>query len=102
MQDHTGGARTISVTRDGQTLVSGSTDGTVRLWQADGKLLSELKGFTSGIRAIALSANGQLCASASFDREVRLWDVDQNTMLATFVGHTGALWAVAISPTGKL
>jgi WD40 repeat protein len=91
MQGHTGGARTISVTRDGQTLASGSTDGTVRLWQADGKLLSELRGFTSGIRATALGASGQLCASASFDRSVRVWDLERNLLLKTLAGHTGAL-----------
>src|SRR5262249_37506732 len=32
---------------------------------------------------------------------VGLWDVDQRQLVTTFVGHTGGVWAVAVSRNGQ-
>jgi WD40 repeat protein len=60
----------------GQTLASGSADGTVRLWGvADGRLLRTLEGHTGWVQSVAFSPDGRLLASASIDGTVRLWGV---------------------------
>jgi WD40 repeat protein len=37
--------------------------------------------------------------SGSYDKTVRVWDVDNLTCLATLQGHSGAVRALAASPT---
>lgn len=62
---------------DGQTLFTGSADGTARQWNpATGE---ELKAFEWGIgeiRATAFSSDGLLGAAASKDGKVIVWDLD--------------------------
>ena len=57
----------------GTILASGSTDKTLRLWNAEtGKPRQTLKGHTAGITALAFSKDGTL-ASGSDDGKVLLW-----------------------------
>ena len=61
---------------DGTTLVSGSSDNTLYVWDlATGTLKTTLTGHTGGIRSIMYSPDGTTVVSASEDKRVRLWDV---------------------------
>ena len=93
----------VSFSPDGQTLASGSPDGTVQLWEAStGNRLRTLVGHTDAINHVAFSADGQLFASGSRDKTVRLWDVSANYRhLRTLTGHTDGVNGVAISPDGQ-
>ena len=62
-------------TPDGSRLVSGSTDGTVRIW--DMNLVERngiLRGHESFVYDVAFSPNGEQVASAAWDGTARLWD----------------------------
>ena len=60
---------------DGQTLASGSSDRTIRLWSATtGFHKQTLTGHTSGIYDISFIEDGQTLASKSNDGTIRLWD----------------------------
>ena len=60
----------------GRTLVSASSDRTVRLWhRSTGGEKSQLLGHTGFVWCLAFSPNGKLLASGSKDKTVRLWDV---------------------------
>jgi len=60
----------VTLSRDGQVLVSGNEDGTVRLWDTDtGRPLATLQGHTGGVRRVALSADGRLLASGGAHTE---------------------------------
>ena len=61
---------------DGTRIVSGSTDKTVRLWDATtGKPIGEpLRGHDDWVSAVAFSPDGGRIASASMDGTIRLWD----------------------------
>jgi len=106
---HTDVVTDLALTADGKTLVTGSADGTVRVWEVGtGKQLRLFQGHAvekmsdSGVTAVAVRPDGRQAASAGADGSIRLWDLstaDDNRPLA---GAAGPVWAVAVSPDGKL
>ena len=78
---HTDSVRGVAFRPDGQTLGSGRTDDTIRLWDVKtGTELKKLTGHTSKVHSVVLSPDGKTLASCSGDNTIRLWDVsDFNT-----------------------
>ena len=73
---------------DGQSVVSGSDDKTVRLWSVEsGELLQTMEGHTSPVMSVSFSPDGQSVVSGSKDKTVRLWSVESDELLRTMEGH---------------
>jgi WD40 repeat protein len=89
---------------DGRRALSGSFDGTLRLWDVDtGAESACLQGADAGwVRGVAVSADSRSALSGGEDRLVRLWDLDAGTEVRQLRGHTGTVYAVSISPDGRL
>ena len=68
---------------DGQRIVSGSDDKTVRIWNAQtGKPIGQpLKGHEGWVSSVAFSPDGQRIVSGSLDKTVRIWDVSWQSLL---------------------
>ncbi len=89
----------VTFSQDGQTIASSSSDGTVKLWQADtGKFLTSLVGHQGEVRAIAFS--DALIATGGLDRSIKLWKLD-GTLINTLSGHQDNVYSVAFSPNGQ-
>jgi hypothetical protein len=72
--------RSVAVTPDGQHIVSGSWDKTVRVWEAsDGRELSVLRGHDAGVERVAVTPDGREIFSREYsplspETELR-WDM---------------------------
>ncbi|KAF5343672.1 hypothetical protein D9758_014687 [Tetrapyrgos nigripes] len=93
----------ISVSPDGTRIVSGSEDGTVRIWDAQtGTAIGEpLQGHEGSVQSVAFSPDGARIVSGSYDSTVRIWDAQTGTAIGKpLQGHEGQVQSVAFSPDG--
>ena len=73
---HTSPVNSVSFSPDGKMLASGSTDGTLLLWDvSDGKVMQKFIGHTSWVNSVSFSPDGKMFASGSQDGTVLLWDI---------------------------
>ena len=81
---HNSSVKALDVTRDGQHIISGGIDRTVKVWSVATKsLVSTCAGHTSHVYAVAAMPDGQRILSGSRDCTVRVWLLD-GTLKKTF------------------
>jgi len=95
--------QSVAFSPDGRLAVSGSNDGTLKLWDvASGRELRTLTGHGHWVMAVAFFSDGETIASAGGDTTVRLWDAASGRELRTLAGHRGLVNAIAVAANGKL
>src|SRR5262245_24074898 len=100
-EGHTRGIVSVAFSRDGQRIVSGSRDKTVRLWQtATGKRLRTFQGHNEEVGSVAFSPDRRWIASASRDKTIKLWDVSTN-VVRTLAIEASRRPIVVVSPDGR-
>jgi WD40 repeat protein len=108
--DHQKIVYSVAMTPDGKFGVSSGEDSAIRMWQATdsakqiGKQSKTMNGHSKQVFRLASFTDGKtsLLASCSEDNSVRLWNPASASALKTLTGLTDWVYAVAISPDGKL
>jgi len=92
----------VDFSPDGETLLSGSRDNSLKLWSRHtGKLIRTFTGHTNWVRSVAFSPDGETLLSGSDDYSLKLWNRHTGKLIRTFTGHTGYVNSVAFSPDGE-
>ncbi|PPQ86834.1 hypothetical protein CVT25_012554, partial [Psilocybe cyanescens] len=92
----------VAFSSDGSRIVSGSSDNSVRAWDAltgDEKLV--LNGHTDLVYSVAFSSDGSHIVSGSSDESVRVWDALTGDEKLVLNGHTNLVNSVAFSSDGS-
>jgi WD40 repeat protein/tRNA A-37 threonylcarbamoyl transferase component Bud32 len=91
----------VAYSSEGQLLLSGSRDGTLRLWdQESGLELRRVHG-RAEITGVAISLDGMTALTADANNWVRLWAMESTRELCRFGGGSLTFWSLALSPDGR-
>lgn len=103
MRGHTEAVNALAISSNGQWLISGSQDKTLRIWDVDSRttLGEPILGHTEWVTSIAVSPDSNLVASASGDNTVRLWDIATRRLVKTLEGHENVVVSVVFSVDGN-
>ena len=94
----------VAYSPDGQHIISGSDDSTIRVWDAKTGVVVgvPLEGHIARVWSVAYSPNGQDIVSGSDDGTIRVWDAKTGTLVGEpLKGHTSYVYAVAYSADGQ-
>ncbi|KAI9129470.1 hypothetical protein ON05_034655 (plasmid) [Acaryochloris sp. CCMEE 5410] len=102
LSGHTDYVYGLSISPDGRTIVSASSDQTLKVWDlATGEELRTLKGHTDSVNGLSISSDGRTIVSASSDQTLKVWDLATGEELRTLKGHTDSVNGLSISPDGR-
>jgi small GTP-binding protein len=102
LKGHTGSVWGVAVTPDGRTVVSGSSDKTLKVWDLEtGQCRATFEGHTDTVLDVAITPDGRTVVSGSDDHTLKVWDIATGQCRVTFEGHTGQVWGVAVTPDGR-
>ncbi len=87
---------------DGKTIVTGCSDGSVRIWRAgESESLIASAQHTAAVRQVSFSPDGQLVLSCSDDKTARLWTAATGAPAGPALTHRSAVWCAVFSPDGR-
>jgi WD40 repeat protein len=85
----------VAFSPDGTKIISGSSDHTIRLWDAvTGVLLRVFSGHTGRIYSVAASPSGSMIVSGSDDNTIRIWDMATGALLRIFKDDFGKVLSI--------
>jgi len=98
---HAGSVQAAAFLPSGQQVVSGSADGTLRVWDvATGKTVRVISGANLGAYAVAVSPDGARVAAGCKDGKVREFALADGKLLRELAGHFGYVRSVAYTRDG--
>ena len=98
---HTGlGVHAVAVMPDGQRILSGGDDETVRVWLLNGTLENTFELHEHYVMALVALPDNQHALSGFHDSTVKLFNVNDGAVLRTFTHNTDPVTSLALLPDG--
>jgi len=102
LKGHTNWVNDVAFSPDSQTIISGSGDKTVKLWQIYGKKLLQTFEAGDAVWSVAFSPDGQSIAASSGKGVINLWKVSDGSLLSTWTDGDKPIYKIAFSRDGKI
>jgi WD40 repeat protein len=87
---------------EGHTLISGSFDDEIRIWDTTTWQQIAVLAHTGAVCHIAISPNGRILASASLDGTARLWNLENSQPIGSPIQHAMTVHRLSFSADGKI
>jgi WD40 repeat protein len=101
LKGHTKHVQCVTFTPDGSRLLSASTDGTIRFWDAaTGQPKERIDIGHHVVHGLTISPDGSRLVAAVTGAGLRQWGLPSREELPGFGTDAGMAWCVAISPDG--
>jgi geranylgeranyl transferase type-2 subunit beta len=94
---HKSWVNSVVFSPNSQLVYSGSSDGTVKAWRTNGKLLRTLDASKAEVRSVAVSPDGKLLAAGIRYGAVKVWSTDDWELKQSWEHHGDDAWAVAFT-----
>lgn len=102
LRGHGGPVRALAVSADGQTLLSGSFDGSAIRWSLSRDAAEQVLRFhADAVNATAVLKDGRT-ATAGADGRIAIWSSGKQQPDTVLEGHTGPIAALALMPDGAM
>ncbi|MFZ6034064.1 MAG: PQQ-binding-like beta-propeller repeat protein [Melioribacter sp.] len=98
--NHSSFVHSVAFSRDGNMVVSGSYDNTVKVWDSSTGSLLWTGNHSGYVYSVAFSPDGSKVVSGSRDNTVKVWDSSTGSLLWTG-NHSHSVYSVAFSPDGS-
>lgn len=94
--------KTVAHTPDGNYLLTGSRDKTIKLWEiSTGREMRTFFGHTNTVNGLDVSDDGKTFVSSSADGKAMLWEIATGNMLKVFDMQDDFLTTVDLASNGK-
>jgi WD40 repeat protein len=93
---HSSGVSSVTFSRDGRQLLSGSWDGSLRLWDVETECtLQSIRGHSDDATSVVFVGDETILASASSDTTIKFWDADSGSLLQQLNDHNDRISGLA-------
>lgn len=96
------GVSCLALSPDGKLMVSGSLDGSLKVWDLlSGEQVRRFSGHSAGVACVDISPDGRLAVSGCRDSTVQVCDLASGRLVRTLEGHGPAVQCLSIALNGR-
>ena len=94
---------TAKFSPDGKMIAFGAYDGSIYLFEINGKPIAQLIGLkVKSVREVSFSPDGKRIASIGEGKSIRIWDIATKKLITKIYAHQDDILRVSFHPDGKM
>jgi len=102
MYGHSGSVLTVDMSTDMQIIVSGSSDKTVKIWDAQtGEMLNSIEAHNKSVYQVEFNPVINQFASCSSDSTIKIWDSESAELIKILDDNDCKVYAISYHPSGN-